>query len=294
MLVRIAFVGKPVPNLGYSESSVTMISWCIDSALVELSRTDLCFHYVGAFHARAGMLAASMPPVDLAVIHDTYMDGHDGRFWFPMDELRSRAAVVVLCSESTSSHVDHNFTWRERPFYNGPTTVVPVVAPLGLLAPTGKTASILVDHDWPGAKEKGLGSMDAVLGTLQVLARDFEVGQLARPPCVDVAPWMSPVWLKPYKQYLQDTSAYKVFLMPLRGSYNHSAVDMLARGAHVIALPGVACADLLRMGVREVSPDGLETALRDALAAPQATPRAGMIDSPAAHVRRILDWARRL
>ena len=250
MSIRIAFVGKPVPNLGYSQSSVTMFGYGFDRALCEHPGID----YAGAFHARAGWLAESMPDVDLAILHDTFCDGHPGHFWFPMEELRARAKRVVLALEVPSQLVDWNYCWRRR---TGPRqTFIPAPVLLAEMNTQPKVRGrVLIDHDWPNAEKKGLGSMAPAYKALEPYRDQLDFCQMIRPPCrADELPsWVRPIPLMPYKHYLQATSEVETFVMPLKGSYNHSAVDFLVRGTRVITTPGVLIPELADLGARQLA-----------------------------------------
>lgn len=113
-----------------------------------------------------------------------------------------------------------------------------VTAPVDLsrLPVVDKTPrTVLLDHAWdtPAVPDWS----DRILAAVEPLVPRYSISRIAGGQCrrsrgVRVIPHY------PYPRYLHATSRFETFVVTHRGSYNASAIDMLARGTRVISPRG--------------------------------------------------------
>lgn len=197
------------------------------------------------------------PPVDFTLMHCYF----SAPILSQMNDVRALTAKRVINFMELglpSEVVDHNFTYLPWQSHWAPTEVInfPYVGSLLKLdKPVEKwTGSVLLDHAWPISLLQGPQELwlDRLHGWLEPTRNSRTIGQLRRNG-VDINPATTvqgrvvdavaskqpPEWVRSipetsYPEYLAATAPYENFVLTHPGSYEHSIIDMLARGIRVL------------------------------------------------------------
>jgi len=180
--------------------------------------------------------AANIPECDFALIHCCF----DGMIFKRLKELRAKVRYkIILVMEfeyggQDSELIDHSFTYLKR---LNPTTEqiqLPCYKSFLNISLTPKIqGSILLDHQWT-ISPINEDMSDLFYEWLAPLPN--HVAQLRRPECetIEIPNWVQPIEVTNYPGYLAQTAIYETFIVTHRGSYEHSIIDMVARGTQVL------------------------------------------------------------
>jgi len=132
---------------------------------------------------------------------------------------------------------DIPFTYDNR---NGKSHVINAPCLLDCLKIENKIKkTILLDHGWPVAN--ALDVSEKILNTLS--EKNYSVSKIGDPS-------LSPekiIHKASFLSYLENTSQFENFIVTHKGSYNHSVVDMVARGTRVISPRGYVPKNLVEL-----------------------------------------------
>ena len=250
---RLWFISETRPETPDEiHSSNQMISWGLLSGLAKLSHISVshCRTQPRDYDVTGVDWDASInnqEPVDFTLIH-SYTPAP---IFDKLDIIRAKTSRQVLwMSECPHSLFDHSFTFL--PFDGCDQISFP--APLDLLNNSmvgikKLPGSILLDHAWgwsnDGSKYKDGAEPDPNLWCsrlyewLYSLKDSVVIGQLERPTHEELANLNVPNWVQKipgafYPEYLRMTAPYENFIMTHPGSYEHSIIDMAARGIRVL------------------------------------------------------------
>lgn len=197
-----------------------------------------------------------IPPCDVLLVHH-YFINKENDFSFDVEEIRKRARKVALFLELGSDLADMSFTYQPtccKPV--GAEVVIPLPCEQELLAQTTRPKTnnaVLLDHDY---KRPNVDVLCAeIYRVIEPLRDKIEFYQLERFAEKDRfrPDWVRPIPVMPYLDYLRATARMAAFVVTHPGSYNHSIVDMAARGTRVFAPKGCVSSYLSTpMGVTEV------------------------------------------
>lgn len=215
-----------------------------------------------------------VPQCDVLLIHD-YFASDKRDFAFDVGEIRKRARKIALFLEFGSIDADMSFTYLPtwcKPV--GPQRIIELPCEHSLLAQTTRPKNVrkvLLDHNYWRMGVDGKYTIDniclEIYRDLAPLRGRFDFYQLDRfPEDSQVRPsWIVPLPMMPYPEYLAKTADMGTFVMTHPGSYNHTVIDMAARGIRVIAVAGCASAYLARpLNLLEVGgPEEIRTSLEN-------------------------------
>lgn len=191
-------------------------------------------HVTLFYHDSDTALADDLPQVDFAIIHSYF----GTRIFSDLAILRRAVARQVLqfCELPLPLNVvDHNFVFL--PDGQPTTTYLPCPCIGDLLAQHNAPkvpGSILLDHPWLPFRGTRKDLCPQLYG---LLAGRSQVSQLTRSnhDTDHVYPgWISQVQEQGYPGYLDATATAETFILTHPGSYEHSIVDMAARGTRVL------------------------------------------------------------
>jgi glycosyltransferase involved in cell wall biosynthesis len=209
--------------------SYQMMNWGLWKEFSRLSHVTLLYQ-----EGREPIQA--MDPVDYTLIHSCF----GMPIYRNMETLRKLTRKQVLnfieLPLAKSEGVDHNFTYlapRDKTF----TDQIPFPAIRSLLDESTRgvkkwPGSILIDHPW----KVGACWNERLWEWLEPLKKSRIVGQLRRPEHEkEMLPsWIQSIPLSNYPDYLKSTAPYENFILTHLGSYEHSVIDMAARGIRVL------------------------------------------------------------
>ena len=173
-----------------------------------------------------------IPESDFTVIHCCFDRPIFGR----LPEIRAKTKhKIMLVMEfeyngPNGNLIDHSFTYIVRPN----TEQIPLPCYKLFLnesyAPK-VPKSILLDHQWSHTKEH-----EDMCHLLYGWFESHQIAQLRRPVCeaIPVPDWVHSINITDYRNYLLQTAQYETFIVTHRGSYEHSIIDMAARGTCVL------------------------------------------------------------
>lgn len=205
-------------------TSVQMIGYCLWREFSQLPHVRLQY-----FESSS---PETIPETDFALIHDYFQSSIYRR----LPEIRSKTAhriMGVMESAFDSELIDRTFTFLPIPRLTAQQIRLP--CPKALLmehAAEKEVGTILLDHPW---QERGVQT-DISPFLWNWLLPGHCLAQLARTgheagscPCT--------VWRIPetnYLDYLEATKSFETFILTHPGSYEHSIIDMAARGIRVL------------------------------------------------------------
>lgn len=230
-------------------SSNQMIAWGLLTGFAQLphvavthSRTQPREQDVQGKEWEAEIEAA--PDADFTLIHSyTPAPIFDK---MPLIRQKTRGQILWM-SECPYPHMDHCFTFL--PFFGSEQILFPALLPVmneSMVGVQRMPGSILLDHAWGWAEgHKYRGGPDPNLWCTRLYKwlepwKDLiVVGQLERPEHERLAGITIPDWVRRvpgafYPEYLRATAPYENFIMTHPGSYEHSIIDMVARGIRVL------------------------------------------------------------
>lgn len=261
----LGIFGHPVASLAVSCASSQMLTWGLVDGFARLPHA----------HALVFPWSAQAIPecLDVAVVH-TYLENLPGL----CERLRAaRCGRIALFLEAGSTLVDRSFLYGYGP--PSPTRQhIRLPCPKEELHPQPKTpGTVLFDHMWPtpAALETWRRCRDAA-APLRDRLRFWQI-ERATEPREERPEWVTPIPLAGFPTYLAATSDIETFVVTHQGSYNHSLIDMAARGTRIVCYadtvaPALA-ADLGAVVVR--TDEEMRAAL---LASPDADSLAAAID----------------
>jgi hypothetical protein len=186
-----------------------------------------------------------IPQTDFALVHDCF----DSPIYNRLTEIRAKTRRKIMGFMEIvfpSPLIDMAFSflptpWPDRNILKLPWPEVEQIrlpcirSILDATALTAKFAgSILLDHGWieNGKKTDCLSSLYEWLEPMQ----SRTVGQLRRQRSETVPPpaWVHSIQEGSYPAYLAQTATYETFIVTHFGSYEHSIIDMAARGIRVL------------------------------------------------------------
>lgn len=243
--LRLISHNKPdVPALIHSSNQ--MIGWGLWSEFSKLDHIILRYYKseltngVTPEEWKTGL--SDMDEVDFTLIH-SYTPGP---IFAEMETVRAKTKHQVLwVSEQPFRGMDKCFTFL--PF--GGTEQIPLPAPLNVLdtSLTGVQklpGSVLLDHAWgwiPGYDNFEGDPPNLWLNRFYDWLKDYDgaVGQMESPVNEKMSNIVIPDWVQKipnsfYPEYLKLTAPFENFVMTHPGSYEHSIIDMAARGIRVL------------------------------------------------------------
>ena len=238
---RLLFISERKPD--YPDEIICsnqMIGWGLWRALSNLPHVSLTYRNCEPGRDPVGWRIAidSIPEVDFTIIH-SYTPGS---IFEHMPFIRSKTARKMMwISENTYYDFDHCFTFlpygavrRVPSMENVPLPCLKDVLAENIRQPR-VPGSILLDHaynmdkDWLWCEK--FYEWLAPTGRM--------VGQMEREDHERLAGLVIPDWINKvpntyYLEYLSLTSPYENYVMTHPGSYEHSIIDMVARGIRVL------------------------------------------------------------
>ena len=157
------------------------------------------------------------------------------------------------------------------------------------------TNAYLLDHSWPEYKDERWQDEETVLTVLREVHPNAKVCKFAfsrrdvAAPKVshdDLMPsWVDPIPPLPYLEYLDRTKQFGTFIVTHHGSFNHTIVDMAARGIRVISSKRLIAQSMIGgLGVQTYDD---ANGLRRLLTSPVTAPVLGNAISISAAVKRM-------
>jgi len=221
----ICIYGYPAP-LEEIRWSLEMITFGLERGFRALPHVNVrgCLN---VNHAGTG----EIPPCDFLIIHACLGDFH-----LDFQALRATVGKTVLVLEYPSPLVDHNFCFREdsRTGIKGRTTILRPCLKDFLVNEPKDDKLVLLDHNWPprGGQDFSAWLYPALEPLLDEGYRFIQLGGEARE--LLAPPWVTRIPVLPYPEYLAATARVGTFIPTHSGSYNHSLIDMFARGTRVL------------------------------------------------------------
>lgn len=184
-----------------------------------------------------------IPETDFTLVH-SYTPGE---VFHRLSDLRVKTRQQMMwISEMFCSSFDYCFTFLPQPGCEQ----VPLPAPKDLLdasmvGVTKLKGSVLLDHHWSWTDGYTINGPNPNLWCARLYEwlesiKDWTViGQMESPNHERISGVPIPSWVKRipnsfYHEYLKATAPYENFIMTHPGSYEHSIVDMAARGIQVL------------------------------------------------------------
>ena len=220
-------------------SSFQMMGWGLRREFSKLGHVDLRYDAHGDG-------PVTVKQADFTLVHNLFMQP----IYNQLAEIREKTKHKISVIQEIpypSPLIDRCFTflptpWPDRSILQLPwPEVEQVTLPCvrELLEPTAHftkaRGSVLLDHGWI---ENGVQTdwLPQLYGWLQHRMQNTPVAQLRRERCEKAAP---PTWVKPiaecgYPTYLALTADFEWFVVTHPGSYEHSIIDMAARGIRVL------------------------------------------------------------
>jgi hypothetical protein len=178
---------------------------------------------------------AEIPATDFSLIHECF----DSPIYKRLLEIRAATRHKIMGFMEIifpSTLIDRGFCFLPNPWPMAEQIRLPCLRSL-LDAHNSVekfAGSILLDHGWI---EKGKVT-DWLPRLYEWLAplKDRTIAQLRHPLCesVPLPPWVHSIPQANYPTYLAQTATYETFIMTHPGSYEHSIIDMAARGIRVL------------------------------------------------------------
>jgi len=213
---------------------------------------------------RIDRMGVSVPECDVLLVHD-YFPSISEEFGFNVDAMHKRVKCIALFLELGAVNADISFSYQRTVCKRtGYSVIIPAPYVRKYTRVVEKTPrTILLDHDyplggWPHGMDDfvlhGAGHCKKLYTVLEQFKTDFEFYQLERFP--EARKW-KPKWIKlvpqtNYPDYMIQTERMESFIATHPGSYNHTVVDMAARGTRIFSVYGhlsQALTDLLGVTV---------------------------------------------
>jgi len=203
------------------QCSVQMIAYYIWEAFSKLQHVEMRY-----FESED---PSPVPQSDFSLVHDYFQSAIYRR----LPEIRantSKKITTIMESPFDSPLIDRDFTFLPIPRPNA--TQIRLPCPMAALMAHNRAkrpGSVLLDHQWI---ERGV---QTDLPLYRCVSQMNEVAQLRRPGRESqLAPdWVITIPKAGYIDYLDATACYETFILTHPGSYEHSIIDMAARGARV-------------------------------------------------------------
>lgn len=225
-------------------SSFQMIAWGLRREFAKLPHVTL--RYIDTDDAKMTIEAA-----DFSLLHDLF--GRPSYERLPEMRAATRRRIIGLMEiPYPSPLIDQCFTFLPTPWPNRAHIKLPwpeveqITLPViqELLEPTAHIAkqpgSVLLDHQW---LENGTTTdwNASIHEWLKFRMQNTPVAQLRRERCErsDPPTWVRSIPESGYPTYLAMTADFETFVVTHPGSYEHSIIDMAARGIRVL-VPKVA------------------------------------------------------
>jgi hypothetical protein len=204
--------------------------------------------------------------VDFALLH-TYFESpiYSNANMQVLRKMTTRRIVNFMETgwEQSRSKVDYNFTFLPPQNDWSPSEQIPFPCVRELLDGNQQEKlrdSILLDHSWRIAlltSENWLWCK-RLYSWLEPLSASRVIGQLRHSsqeePTQTIPKWVRQILPSPYPSYLKQTAPYENFIMTHPGTYEHSIIDMVARGIRVLV---PKCSRTGRTFARQTIVDGL-------------------------------------
>ena len=215
---------KPADPSGI-RMSVQMIAYCLWEQFSNLPHVTLQYH--------ESEDAAAIPAGDFALIHDYFASAIYQR----LPEIRAKTGQKIMgimesCFESPL--IDRAFTFLPIPW--GKCEQIQLPCPQALLdanySSQKMAGSVLLDHSWI----EGGTPTDLCAKLYSWLSWSRIIAQLRRSGHESLEPpsWVQSIPESNYPAYLEATKQYETFILTHPGSYEHSIIDMAARGIRVL------------------------------------------------------------
>jgi hypothetical protein len=221
------------------QSSFQMLGWGLRREFAKLAHVDLRYD-------AHGNAPVTVQQADFTLIHNLFAQ--------PVYDQLPEIRAATRCKTTTlieipypSPLIDRCFTflptpWPDRSILKMPwPEVEQITLPIirELLEPTAhiakKPGSVLLDHPWI---ENGVQTdwTPRLHDWLRTRMQNTPVAQLRRERCEKEPPpeWIRSIAESGYPTYLALTADYETFIVTHPGSYEHSIVDMAARGIRVL------------------------------------------------------------
>lgn len=245
--LRLISYNKPnTPDLIHSSNQ--MIGWGVWSEFSKLNHVSLHYYEsdfiddISPVEWKTGV--SNMDEVDFTLIH-SYIPGP---IFSEMEVVRSKTKHQVLwISECPFPGMDYCFTFLPSSIPNSEQIPLPTptnILDASLIEVQKLPRSILLDHAW--GWEPGYDNFDGDPPNLWIKRfyewfKDYDgiVGQMESPINEKMSNIVIPDWIKKvpnsfYEEYLKCTASFENFVMTHPGSYEHSIIDMAARGIRVL------------------------------------------------------------
>jgi len=178
-----------------------------------------------------------IPESDFALIHDYFDYGIYTRLEYVRCKTRYKIMTVMEFGND-SPLVDHSFSFIQLPWQSVDYVPLPCFRRLIEAHTAPKLAhSILLDHQWLSHTDKSLTDRSRLFYEwMEPLKVSHTFAQLRRSNCewMEPPPWMRSIPEIGYPAYLDETAGYETFILTHHGSYEHSVIDMVARGTRVL------------------------------------------------------------
>ncbi len=241
-LLFISETNPPSPDAIHSSNQ--MITWGLWTELSKLPHVTLSYYKAepdGDVVAWKAGLGGER--VDFTLVHSYAPSSIFGE----MSALRMKTnREVMWISELACSGFDYNFTFLP---CHGRGEQMPLPALRNVLAASMEGVekfpnSVLLDHHWSWQNGYAISPNPnlwcaRLYEWLEPLKNDIVIGQMEslnheRQSGVPIPDWVRRVPNAFYPEYLRTTAPYENFVMTHPGTYEHSTVDMAARGIRVL------------------------------------------------------------
>jgi len=177
-------------------------------------------------------------PADFTLIHDC----HDSPIYRRLPEIRAATRRKTMhfmewpYEGKDSDLIDRTFCYLPIPG----TDYIPFPCLRDVLAAHAdekQPGSILLDHVWLSAENTEQDWCPRLYQWLEAFDGKRFIAQLCRnnhAAAQHFPPWIAPVPESCYPEYLRSTSTIETFILTHPGSYEHSVLDMTARGTRVL------------------------------------------------------------
>ena len=243
-LLLVLYERKPDTPAGIHCSN-QMIGWGLWTEFSKMRHVTLGYQLAEPQNGdvagwEAGLEA--MPGQDFILIH-SYTPGS---IFNKMELLHKKARQVLWTSENSFAWMDRCFTYLppEQCLHPSSCEQVPLPCLKDVIeesrrgSPGKAHGSVLLDHAY-NVPDKGWLWCDRLYQWLEPLRGTRMIGQMESPGHEALAGVRIPDWVRRvpnsfYLDYLRDTAPYENYVMTHPGSYEHSIVDMVARGTRVL------------------------------------------------------------
>lgn len=181
------------------------------------------------------------PSVDFTLLH-CYFNAPIFKQLSTVRALTTKHIINFMELGLDADTVNHNFTYLPWQSHWAPTEQIKFPYIKSLLDNSQKSeklpGSVLLDHSWPVELLRSPSELwcSKLHGWLEPLKDSRVIGQLRRNNIGNDAPpdWVRSIPESSYPEYLAQTAPYENFVLTHPGSYEHSVLDMLARGTRVL------------------------------------------------------------